>query len=339
MQESFSWRTVTPELLEGKGWSQTESPFDRLPTTAKGRVPDSVWGLSHHSAGLCVTFRTTSPHLSLRWSLTSPSLAMPHMPATGVSGVDVYGQNKAGVWRYIAVGQPRQQADNTHTFYAAVPGEAAIGSRLFRLYLPLYNSVMKLEIGTHVGHTVEFVAPRPSPIVFYGTSITQGACASRPGLAFTAIVGRNLNVHVINLGFSGSGKMEPALADLLCHLTPRLIVLDCLRNMTDEMVTERAEPFIRTLRTHFQTTPIGLAEDAFLENPKTTSRGKILFGVYEKLRREGMKHLHYLPMQTAWGTDGEGTVDTVHPNDIGMMRYAETFTRQLRPLLETLKGV
>jgi lysophospholipase L1-like esterase len=333
MQESYSWRTVTPELLEGKGWAQTEAPFDRLPATAKGRVPEGVWGLSSHSAGLCVTFRTTSPHLSLRWSLTSASLSLPHMPATGVSGVDVYGQNKIGGWRYITTGQPRQQADNTHTFYAAVPGEAAIGTRLFRLYLPLYNGVTKLEIGVLTGHSVEFITPRPNPIVFYGTSITQGACASRPGLAFTAIVGRNLNVPIINLGFSGSGKMEPALADILCQLTPRLIVLDCLRNMTDAMVQERTEPFIRTLRTHFRATPIALAEDAFLENPKTTALGKILFGIYEKLRREGDKNLHYLPMQTAWGTDGEGTVDTVHPNDLGMMRYAETFTKQLRPLL------
>ena len=87
------WVDARDVGIEGKGWADTPAPYDRLPAKAEGTAPEKDWGLSHMSAGLCVRFATDAPALRVRWTLTTPDLAMPHMPATGVSGVDLYARD------------------------------------------------------------------------------------------------------------------------------------------------------------------------------------------------------------------------------------------------------
>ncbi|WP_395142425.1 SGNH/GDSL hydrolase family protein [Armatimonas sp.] len=327
-QQSLEWRSVRSEDTEGKGWATTAAPFDRLPTHAQASVPPSVWNLAHHSAGMCFRFVTASAQVGVRWSVGG-ELAMPHMPASGVSGVDLYGRDAKSRWRFMGVGQPRQQVGNQVIF----PG-ASGGPREFLLYFPLYNSTARIEIGTVLGMPLLPPPPRTQkPIVFYGTSITQGGCASRPGMAFTAITARTLERAHINLGFSGNGKMELALAELLGELDASVFVLDCLRNMSEDLVRERMEPFLRRLREKRPTTPILCAGDAFLDNPAEPTRSKLTREAVEKLTRSGIPNLHYLPMRGAWGDDGEGTVDGVHPTDLGMSRQASVFVKALRKLV------
>ncbi|MGC4044012.1 MAG: SGNH/GDSL hydrolase family protein [Armatimonas sp.] len=324
MKRELEWRTVRPEEVEGKGWQNTLAPFDRLPAHARETVPPSVWDLSHHSAGLRLRFMTASPRIGVRWSVGG-NLAMPHMAATGVSGVDLYRREDHKRWRFVGVGQPRQQQANEATF----PG-ASNGPTEFLLYLPLYNSTTSLEIGLEGGMPLLAPPRTRAPIVFYGTSITQGGCASRTGMAFTAIAARQLDRSHINLGFSGSGKMEPALAELLGELDASVFVLDCLRNMNENMVRERMEPFVSLLRKKRPRTPILCAGDIFLDNPKESPLSRITRESVERLRRSGVSAVHYLPMRGAWGDDGEGTVDGVHPTDLGMSRQAAVFARALR---------
>jgi lysophospholipase L1-like esterase len=169
------------------------------------------------------------------------------------------------------------------------------------------------------------------PIVFYGTSITQGGCASRAGMAHAAILGRHLDREVINLGFSGSGKMEPVLADLLCELDPVLYVLECLPNMTTDMVRERVAPFVRRLRNVRPKTPILL-----VENPNIASDGlqnRTLHAVYDELNAEGIAGLHYLPSTDQLAGREDGTVDGVHPTDLGFSRMAEAYEPVLREIV------
>lgn len=317
--------------LEGKAFSDTESHYDRLPARAKDQVPAAVWGLSHHSAGMAFRLVTDASQLKVRWAVRGASLAMPHMPATGVSGVDVY-QRFAGGWRFVKNGKPSGLTNEVSV--AVAPGAECL------VYLPLYNGTARVAFGLPKDRRLEAAPARPSgvskPVVFYGTSITQGACASRPGLAFTAVAGRLADAPVVNLGFSGSGKMEPALCDLLAEIDASAYVLDCLWNMSDDLVKERAEPFIRALRQKRPDTPILLAEDGNVFNQAPTSKARMLRGIFDKLKAEdaaAWARLHYLEAKEMLGHDTEGTVDGCHPNDLGMMRQGEVFAAAIKKLL------
>ena len=325
--------------VEGKGWSETKAFYDRLPAKADGVVRPPVWDLSRNSAGLCIRFATGATTIQARWTVTSNRLAMPHMAATGVSGLDLYVKADDGRWRWLGVGQPKEAPTNTATLASGLPE----GRREYLLYLPLYNGVSSVEIGVPDGHTVDrpSLANRRQPVVFYGTSITQGGCASRPGMVHTAILGRRLDRPVINLGFSGNGKMEPEMADLLAELDPAAYVLDCLPNMVAAEVEERVEPFVRKLRRAHTATPIVLAEDRTYSNAslvpaqaRRNSTGRAaLKTAYDRLLAAGVEGLHYLPGAPQLGDDGEGTVDGSHPTDLGFSRMADAFGEILRPVL------
>jgi lysophospholipase L1-like esterase len=270
---------------------------------------------------------------------------MPHMPATGVSGLDLYARLD-GRWRWLGVGQPSEAPTNAATLASGLPE----GRREYLLYLPLYNGVSSVELGLPEGHALAKAPSRPDdhakPIVFYGTSITQGGCASRPGMVHTAILGRRLDRPVINLGFSGNGKMEPELAGLLAELDPAAYVLDCLPNMTAEEVEARVEPFVRALRTARPGTPIVLAEDRTYANARlvasrrerNASSRAALRRSYDRLLDGGIGGLTYLPGDPQLGDDGEATVDGSHPTDLGFVRMADAFEAALRPLLATRPG-
>jgi lysophospholipase L1-like esterase len=338
---STLWYDVRDLDVEGKGWSETKAFFDRLPAKAEGVVRTPVWNLGRDSAGICVRFATDAPILEARWTLTKSSLAMPHMPATGVSGLDLYTKADDGKWRWLAVGQPKASPTNQVKLASGIP----TGKREYVLYLPLYNGVSSVEIGIPKDRTIARPEPRGAevrkPILFYGTSITQGGCASRPGMVHTAIVGRQLNRPIINLGFSGNGKMEPEMADLLAELDPAVYVLDCLPNMTSKEVEERVEPFVRRLRKAHPDTPIVLAEDRNYTNgfllassrQKNDKNHLALRAAFDHLRAADVDGLHYLTGESQLGDDGEGTVDGSHPTDLGFKRMAEAFGAILAPIL------
>lgn len=319
--------------LEGKAFADTESFYDRLPARAKATVPAPVWNLSHNSAGLALRFVTDAASFKVRWVVRGANLAMPHMPATGMSGVDVYRRTPEG-WRFVKNGRPSALTNDVSVSLA--PNSECL------IYLPLYNGTAMIEVGIPKDKSLSAPPARPSgvtkPVVFYGTSITQGGCASRPGLAFTAVAGRLADAPVVNLGFSGNGRMELALCDLLAEIDASVYVLDCLWNMGDELVKERAEPFVRKLREMRPGTPILLAEDCNAFEQAPTPKARILRGVYDKLKAEDAtlwKNLHYLEAKEMLGHDGEGTVDGCHPNDLGMLRMGEVFGQALKRLLTT----
>jgi hypothetical protein len=335
------WYDVRPLGVEGQGWADTKAPFDRLPAKAEKTVRPAVWGLSRHSAGLCVRFVTDSPSVQARWTVTNKNLAMPHMPATGVSGVDLYGRDEAGKWRWIGNGRPTAEANT-----AALAGNLPAGEREYLLYLPLYNGVSAVEIGLPKAARLKKADERPAgrrkPVVFYGTSITQGGCASRPGMVHTAILGRRFDVPVINLGFSGNGTLDPELAELLGEIDAAAYVLDCLPNLSPDKVAERTEPFVRALRKARPETPILLVEDrSYAHAPwsagarqRNAENRAALRKAYEALTAAGVKNLHYLPGERLIGDDGEGTVDGSHPTDLGFLRQADAFAEVLGPILK-----
>lgn len=337
--EETLWYDIRHLDVEGKGWQDTGAFYDRLPARAEGLVREPVWNLGHHTAGMCVRFVTDAPAIQGRWTLTSANLAMNHMAATGVSGLDLYGKTKAG-WRWLGVGRPTAQT-NAVQLVGGLPD----GAREHMLYLPLYNGVTSVEVGIPRDRRIAKGAPRDpgrqKPILFYGTSITQGGCAARPGMAYPSLLGRRLGYPVINLGFSGNGKMEPEMASLLAELDPAVYALDALPNMSLQEVVERVEPFVRTLRRAHPETAVLLVEERTSPNaPLLASRGEghcakraAMRNAYENLTTEGVRNLHYLHGDHLLGEDGEGTVDGSHPTDLGFVQMADAFEVALRPIL------
>jgi hypothetical protein len=339
---SVKWVNAHELGVEGRGWTATQAPYDRLPAHAEGKVREPVWNLSRHSSGLYVRFVTDAQTIRVRWVLTNPWLYLPNMAATGVSGVDLYVRTDDRQWRWLAVGQPTAQTNSVVLVESLIPGK-----REYLLYLPLHNGVQALEIGvpdvamlTKAG---AWGVGTRKPIVFYGTSIQQGLCASRAGMVHSAILGRRFNWPTINLGFSGQGKMEPELADLLAELDPAVYVLDCLPNMIAGEVQERVEPFVRTLHKAHPAVPIVLVEDrplqdAFLVEGRrahhAANRAE-LKAAFDRLQAAGVENLHYIPGEHLLGDDGEGSTDGSHPNDLGFKRQAEIFATTLAPLLPT----
>jgi len=336
VEDGMAWYDVREWGVEGRGWSDTERYFDRFPRKAKGVVRDSVWSLSRHSAGMCSRFETDATAIWARYELLSKSLAMPHMPATGVSGLDLYARDKQGRWRWLGFVSPTAAKLKVRLAEGIEPGR-----REYLLYLPLYNGVESLEIGVAPQASFKPLPPRTRPIVFYGTSITHGGCASRPGMAYPAIVGRRLDRPVINLGFSGNGTMDPEVGALMAELDAAVYVIDCLPNMGADAVAKRTEPLVRQLRAARPKTPIVLVEDRTFTNASlipghrqhhAASRAA-LRAAYERLKAAGVEGLTYVEGEHLLGDDGEAAVDASHPTDLGMFRMADALEPILRPLL------
>lgn len=336
--EEVEWYDVKQIGVEGKGWRDTQRFYDRLPSKALGVVREPVWNLSRHSAGMCMRFITNAPDIYVRYRLLSDRLAMPHMPATGVSGLDLYAQDARGIDRWVGVVKPDQQQMDT-----TIAKDLASGIRTYTLYLPLYNGVEALEVGVPKGSSFEGLSPRDErPMVFYGTSIMHGACASRPGMAFPAILGRRLKRPTLNLGFSGNGRMEPEVAELLAELDPCVYVIDCLPNMNENTVCERAVPLVKRIRSAHEHTPILLVEDRSFTNTSFFPKRKVhhqksrmaLKKAYLELLDAGVENLYYLGGDSLLGNDGEAATDGSHPNDLGMVRYAEAYEPVLRNILK-----
>jgi len=338
LDQEIDWFDVKEIGVEGKGWNNTKRYFDRLPAKAEGVVREPVWNLSRHSAGMCVRFVTDSPNLYVRYNLHLERLDMTHMPATGVSGLDLYGNDDEGRDRWVAVVRPDKQQMDT-----SIAKDLSPGSRRYTLYLPLYNGVDDLEIGILKGKSFTPLTPREEQsILFYGTSIMHGACASRPGMAFPAILGRRLRRPTINLGFSGNGRMEGEVADLLAELDPCAYVIDCLPNMNETTVSERTVPLVKKLREAHDNTPILLVEDRSFTNTSFFPKRKVhhqksraaLKKAYAELSDAGIGNLYYLDGDYLLGTDGEGATDGSHPNDLGMVRYADAYEPVIRAMLK-----
>ena len=337
-ESEIDWYDVKEIGVEGKAWTDTLRYFDRLPAKARTMVREPVWNLSRHSAGMCMRFVSDSSNIYVRYSLYLERLAMSHMPATGVSGLDLYAGDDIGVDRWVGVVRPEKQEIET-----SIAKNLGSGSRQYTLYLPLFNGLDSLEVGVLKGESFEPLAPRKEkPILFYGTSIMHGACASRPGMAFPSILGRRLRRPTINLGFSGNGRMEGEVANLLAELDPSLYVIDCLPNMNEITISERAVPLVKKLREANNKTPILLVEDRNFTNTSFFPHRKshhqksraALKKAYAELSDAGVGNLYYMDGDHLLGNDGEAATDGSHPSDLGMVRYADAYEPVLRSILK-----
>lgn len=339
---TVKWHDAKEFAIEGKGWTDTELFYDRFPARAHGSVVEKVWGLSRHSAGLCVRFKTNAPVLYVDWSLVHADLTLPIMSATAASGVDLYMRLPNGLWRHEGVGSPTQKMGNLVALRTGV-FDSAMTEML--LYLPTQNGVLDLQLAVRDQFRLENVVERPEskrqPIVYYGTSIVQGVGSSRPGMAFVSIVSRALDRPIINLGFAGSALIEPEVVQLLAELTPIVYVIDALwnaHNLPEAVLAARIEAAARTLRLTHPDTPILFVGESSADPSRLPAPSSIVQeGVIRKLQQEGLRDLYLMDAAKLYTRDGDGSVDGVHPNDYGMMAHARAMVPALQRLIALKK--
>lgn len=345
-QTQYQWKNPgnqTSQVVRGQAFcDELKGTYFRLPDRAKGNVREPVWNLSRQSAGLSISFYSNASEIKVRYKVNG-GFAMPHMPATGVSGVDLYAQDINGRQRWCGF---KYSFNDTITYsftgltYETNPKKGYE----YQLFFPLYNTVSWMEIGVPADASFRFIpASQEKPLVIYGTSIAQGACASRPGMAWGNIIERTLQHPVINLGFSGNGKLEPELFDLLSEIDAQLYIIDCMPNLSGEtaskVIYERTLAGVRKLRKKSKA-PILLVEHVGYTNEfssESTKRSYQLANIelkraYETLQKEAILDIYYLTKE-AFGLSMDATVEGVHPNDLGMQQYADGYIRKIREIL------
>ncbi|WP_455585433.1 SGNH/GDSL hydrolase family protein [Bacteroides sp.] len=323
--------------LIGKMSDATEGRYARLPLSCKGVSEKWVWILGQDTPGLAVRFATNSTSIGAKWT-NGRNNSMPHMTLVGVKGLDLY-VLKNGKWRYVRCAKPKGKENET-----VIISNLERQMNEYMLYLPLYDGVTALEIGVDEDAVIEQPQVKlpitERPVICYGTSITQGGCASRPGMVYTSILSRMLNKEVVNLGFSGHGHLEYEIAELMTLRNPSLIIMDFIPNVSAAMLRERISKFMNIIEEKLPNVPVlfiehvpfPLAEFDHKKGIWVAESNEALREAYQNLKKKGYKNLHYLKSDHLIGEDGESTVDGEHFTDLGFYRFAE----ELYPVVKKL---
>lgn len=314
--------------------------YSRLPDAMIDTVRAELRDLGYHSAGLAIRFRSDASAIGCEWKALN-KFNMNHMTPTGIRGVDLYVMLDDSTWTTVGAGRPVMNERRTA---ALIMPDMVSRMREYMLYLPLYDGIDSIYILTDSAARVEAPAValprRDKPVVMYGTSILQGGCASRPGMAHTSILGRMLNREVINLGFSGNAKLDPGVAMLMADCDAGLYVIDALPNCTSDMLRGRLEAFYRILRRARPDTPILMVESPMFPasrhsvevNETLTEKNRVLREIYERLAADDPELYYQRADQVL--TNPEGTVDNYHFTDTGFDEFARETYRIVAPLLK-----
>lgn len=329
---------ATDVQINGLPWyGENGGELYRLPSKLKDTYRQPVWELAQDPSGGRIRFRTDSSTLAIRLEYPRAPDGK-NMHAFGQTGVDLYVD---GVYRSTATASKDAAPGKTieFTYFKEQPRV----EREMTIYLSLYMPVKVLGIGldedAHIRPAKPFALSRP--VVYYGTSITQGGCASRPGMSYQAILGRMLNLDFVNLGFSGNGKGEPELAHAVASIDAAVFVLDFAQNNeTVDSLAKAYAPFLETIRAaHPQTpvlvvTPIYAAHESWSRDARLEGMRELIRTVAAKRMASGDSHLEIVEGTDLLGPSrGDGLVDGVHPNDLGFQWMAEGLAGRVGKML------
>lgn len=322
-----------PFVLEGFPWYSKETMgknLYRLPRTITPQdISSGVWHLANHTAGGVVRFRTNSRCVTIRANILNQNPKMGHMPETGSSGFDIFRNRN----EHVKTVNPAHYKNEIPRPLVAVAAKSGTGKMCdYAIYLPLYNGLYSLEIGLSPDAKIEEPTPHKikKPILFYGSSITQGACASRTSNSYSAMLCRELDAPMINLGFSGNAKGEPKMAELIASLDLAAFVYDYDYNAPNaKHLAKTHEAFFKRIRKAHPDLPIIILGKI---TGATDERDAIVRATYENAVKTGDKKVWFVDGKKLFeGTDVSYlTVDKCHPNDLG-------FYLMFRNSLPTLK--
>lgn len=328
--EDYDWRDGKDLALEGRGFPQT-TLYSRLPEKWKGVVPNAVWGLSHTSIDINARFVTDSNEVVVRWEVAKGYRPHPQITLNGTQGVDVYKRTGDDTWEHCLVGAPDVETGLGELRVPWTSGNECL------VYLPMRVTPVSFSIGVKKGSRFDPARPHrlAKPVVHYGTSIVHGGRASRPGMTFTSIMARRLDVEVINLGFPGRGRMELPMAEVLAEIDAALYIVDCDWNMSTDLQKQNYEPFVRKLKALRPETPILLCGGC---TEKREPRPQEVFAksVYDNLKVDDPKkwaNLHFLSGVSQLPDDSDCTTDHCHPNDYGFMQMGPVYAEAVRKIL------
>lgn len=308
--------------LIGRAFPNRPSGWHRIAPGSYPGLPAAVKERLTNPAGLALSFTTNSPMIAARWC-TADAKQSANLAAIAQRGLDLY-IRRGGVWLWAGVGRP---GDGTACYDDNLVLNMDDSEKECLLYLPLYQELKSLEIGVAPGSSLKGAAnPFRKRVALYGSSIVQGASASRPGMAYPAQLSRHLGVDVINLGVSGSAKMEPAAAQLVADVDADAYMLDCVPNTSPELIAQRAGNLIRTVRSKRPHAPIiivmsiirGLTHFNRVWAENMVRQNATMLAEVNKLT--DIKGLTVIPADDLLGHDGEATVDGTHPSDLGFNR-------------------
>lgn len=333
--DSLIYSSASSLRIVGKGFTDTESLYDRLPASAREGCREELWSLSTNSAGIAIRFRTASTAIAVKWTLRQ-NFHMNHMTGVGIRGVDLYRLTDKG-WRFVGVGRPASGKECRSLVIDNMDPEPAE----YMLYLPLYDGVSDLQIGIDPDASLD--APQePSPradrtVVFYGTSITQGGCATRAGMCYSSILSRQLDFEAINLGFSGNARLDRNIAELMASLDPTVYFLDFVPNCTADMIAERAVEFIEIIRRAHPDTPIIMADSYDFPPSQFNLKQRRQLDAKTVEMRKVCDHFrgdrNFIFIEGVSYCNNDCSVDGAHLTDMGFAAMADHYAKYLKKYL------
>ena len=326
--EGMVYRSIGDPAFRLYGLFYENGEYFRLPKKVAEETSTNVLDMYATATGGRLCFVTDSPYVAIRTVLERTE-RIPNMTAIGTVGFDLYADGE-----FVKSFVP-SMSENAYEALVDLPGAK---ERSIMIHFPLYANLISLEIGldknASLSRAEDYTIERP--IVFYGSSITNGACASRPGMAYTAQVGRMLNANHHNLGFGGSARGERAMAEYIASMEMSAFVLDYDYNAYDpEHLEQTHEPFFKTVREKNPDLPIlMISAPKYKRDASWQRRYETIRKTYENALAAGDKNVYFLDGSLPVAELGyEFLVDGVHPSDLGFYFMAQRISEILRGAL------
>ena len=343
--QKIDWYNARNEniSLHGVYFDEGQGLYMRVPDEVALKANPNLKSLVRMTAGGRIRFVTNSPFIAVRASVPAFE-PMPHMSITASHGFSIY---KNGIFqgrtspKFSDFLGKTDDAYNNRVSFSEIRNLFKVNGEknLIEIYFPLYGGVSELYIGLEAGSVLE-AAPAyayTKPLVFYGSSITQGACVTRTGNDFVSVIARRLNADYINLGFSGSGNAEKEMIDYICGIDACLFAFDYnyYSERKDRVLPPHYSIYERIRKAH-PDTPIIVYDKPAVDYEPDEYRSRVILETYERAKREGDEKIGYLPAEALLGADERdfALVDHSHPNDFGAMRMADS----LYPIIKKLFG-
>ena len=322
-----------PFKIYGLYKPESEKDFKRLPDNVAQKVNEGVCALYLNTAGGRVRFATDSPYIAIHAEM--PSMGkMPHFALTGSCGFDMYVNEESGDSHFAGVFRPPFDCKGGFESKLTFNGKKL---RYITINFPTYSNVKNLYIGLSesavISEGLKYKLEKPT--VYFGSSITQGGCSSRPGNTYPSIVSERMNIDHVNLGFSGSGKGEQLIADYISNLEMSAFVMDYDHNSPSaKHLSQTHYNLYKTVRTAQQNLPIIIMSksDFAKEYEESVLRRNVVFETYKKAILSGDKNVYFIDGESVFRGVYENicTVDGIHPNDMGFALMADAVESTLK---------